>query len=318
MFSFLSAHWIVSAPSDDFWIAAAIAIFISLASFVGIFVFLRRLLYIEGTAESLIRSAAQGYVELRGSCKLMPGEPIIAPLTRRECVWWSYSIEQRHENSRNGVSWRTVQHATSDDLFFIDDGTGHCAVDPEHAVVYPSVKQVWFGNTEMPEGGPAIGQMRIGADYRYSESMIECDDQLYALGYFHTQGPVGMGEINEEVRQLLVEWKQNQPALIARFDVNHDGKIDQQEWDAAREEARKEVLANEREAMKRPPMNVLSRPPDGRPFILSTKPQKKLEGRMRMCIGACVLAFFVAGAISVRMLTLRLTHDTPSTVSQPS
>ena len=312
MFPFLNAHWIVNAQADDFWFAAATAIVIALVGFVGIFVFLRRLRYIEDTPKSLIRSAAQGYVELQGRSRLMPGEPIIAPLTQSKCVWWTYKIEQKNQTGNNNRSWRTVQHATSDDLFFIEDYTGHCAIDPEHAVVYPSAKDVWFGNSEMPEGGPKLGTMRISADYRYSESRIDSDDQLYALGYFHTQGPVGMGEINEEVRQVLVEWKQNQAALIARFDTDHDGKISQQEWDAARAEARKEVLANEREAMQRPPMNVLSRPPDGRPFILSTKPQKKLEGRMRLYIGACVLAFFISGSFSVRMLTVRLDHKLPT------
>jgi hypothetical protein len=307
MFYFLDAHWIVAAGPGDFWLSAGIALLLTLAGLAGFLLFLRRLSFVKDTPQSLIRSAAQGYVELQGACRLMPGAPIIAPLTRQPCVWWSYSIEQKHEHGNNS-NWRTVQHATSDDLFYIEDGTGHCAVDPEHAVVYSSIKQVWYGNSEWPEGGPALGKLGIGAGYRYCEHRIESDDPLYALGYFHTQGPVGMGEINEEIRQLLVEWKQNQAALIQRFDANHDGRIDQAEWDAAREEARKEILAQEREAMSRPPINVLSRPPDGRPFILSTTPQQKLETRLRLYIAASLLAFFVAGAVSARMLTVRLAY----------
>jgi hypothetical protein len=319
MFSFLNAHWITSADPGNFWMAVGIAILLALAGFAGFLLFLRRLRFVQETPQSLIRSAAQGYVELQGTCQLMPGDPIIAPLTRKPCVWWSYNIEQKHERGNNS-NWRTVQHATSDDLFYIEDGTGHCAVDPERAVVYSSIKQIWYGNSEWPEGGPALGKLSIGAGYRYCEHRIECDDPLYALGYFHTQGPVGMGEINEEVRQLLVEWKQNQAELIARFDTNHDGQIDQQEWDAAREEARKEILTQEREALSRPPINVLSHPRDGRPFILSTTPQKKLETRLRLCIAASLLAFFVAGAISARMLTVRLGQHLPSaaTSSQPA
>ena len=317
MLYFLNGHWIITADPGDFWMTAGIAMLLALAGFAGFLLFLRRLRFVEETPQSLIRSAAQGYVELQGNCQLMPGDPIIAPLTQQACVWWSYSIEQKHERGNNS-NWRTVQRATSDDLFYIEDGTGHCAVDPEHAVVYSSIKQVWYGNSEWPEGGPGLGKLSVGAAYRYCEHRIESDDPLYALGYFHTQGPVGMGEINEEVRQLLVEWKQNQAALIARFDTNHDGQIDEQEWEAAREEARKEILAQEREAMSRPPINVLSRPPDGRPFILSTTPQKKLETRLRLYIAASLLAFFVAGAVSARLLTVRLTQPAAPAAMQQS
>ncbi|MGH8400725.1 MAG: GIDE domain-containing protein [Gammaproteobacteria bacterium] len=318
MFYFLSAHWITGADPGDFWFTAGIAILLAVSGFIGIFVFLRRLRFVEDTPKSLIRSAAQGYVELNGRCQLMPGEPIIAPLTERPCVWWSYSIEQKKSAGNNRVTWSTIQHRTSDDLFFIEDGTGHCAVDPDHAVVYPSIKQIWYGDTEMPEGGPAIGRLGVTSSYRYSESRIESDDTLYALGYFHTQGPAGMGEINEEIRQLLVEWKHDQAALLRRFDTDHDGQIDQTEWDAAREEARKEVLAEERAAMSRPPMNILSRPRDGRPFLLSTEPQTRLETRLRMYIAICLFGFFIAGAVSARMLTLRFESVPPAHYSSAS
>jgi hypothetical protein len=312
MFSFLDAHWIATADPGIFWMAAGIAGLTGLAGFLGTFHFLRRLRLIEDTPKSLIRSAAQGYVELQGQCRLMPGEPIIAPLTRQPCVWWSYSIEQKNTHN-NRTSWSTVQRRTSDDLFFIDDGTGHCVVDPDHAAVYPSVHQVWYGDTEMPEGGPALGKLGITSSYRYSESRMLSDDALYALGYFHTQGPAGMGEINEEVRQLLVEWKRDQAGLIRRFDTNHDGQIDQAEWDSARDEARREVLQNEREALARPPANILSRPPDGRPYILSSEPPRRLESRFRIYAIGCVLAFFISGAIAAHMVTLRISAGQAST-----
>ncbi|HET7395548.1 MAG TPA: hypothetical protein VFK12_03845, partial [Gammaproteobacteria bacterium] len=91
MLSFLNAHWIVTAGPGDFWITAGIAVLLALAGFAGFLLFLRRLRFVEETPQSLIRSAAQGYVELQGACRLMPGAPIIAPLTRQPCVWWSYS-----------------------------------------------------------------------------------------------------------------------------------------------------------------------------------------------------------------------------------
>lgn len=37
---------------------------------------------------ALLRSAAQGYNEFKGKANLLPGEPIIAPLTKLSCIWY--------------------------------------------------------------------------------------------------------------------------------------------------------------------------------------------------------------------------------------
>lgn len=305
MSDFLDPVWIRNADPDTFWFAACAAWGITLAGFFATFYFFRRLRLIEDTPQSLIRSAAQGYVELRGQCKLMPGEPIIAPLSGMHCAWWSYRVEESIGSGRN-QHWQTLRNGRSGELFLVVDETGQCVVDPDHAEVYPSAKQVWYGNTPMPEGGPAMGTFALGSRYRYVEERMQDGDPLYALGYFHTQGPLGAGDIDEEVRAQLAEWKRDQAWLLQHFDANHDGQVDMQEWDAARQEARRLVLERERDNLKRPPVNVLGRPPDGRDFILSTLPQKKLEMRLRMYAAACLLAFFCAGAVGTHMLSVRL------------
>jgi hypothetical protein len=66
------------------------------------------------------------------------------------------------------------------------------------------------------------------------------------------------------------------------------------------------VLEREREALQRPPVNVLGLPPDGRAFILSTLPQQGLETRLRLYVGACLLAFFCAGALGTYLVDVRL------------
>src|SRR5882724_2495649 len=94
MSMFLDPAWIRDLTPGEFWLyvlaawgACCIALFLGWR-------FQRRLRLILDTPKSLIRSAAQGYVELCGTAKLMPGDPIIAPLTRVPCVWWSYCIEE--------------------------------------------------------------------------------------------------------------------------------------------------------------------------------------------------------------------------------
>ena len=269
-----------------------------LAFFMG-WRFQRRLRIIADTPKSMIRSAAQGYVELAGTARMMPGEPIVSPLTRVQCVWWSYCIE-RYVHSGKSSHWSTVRREDSPSIFQVDDGSGRCVVDPDKADVYPSVKHVWYGDSEMPEGGPGMG--RLTGDYRYTERLIHDADPLYAYGWFHTQDPVSDADIDAEVRQQLAGWKKDQAWLIQHFDTNHDGQVDMQEWDAARQEARRLVLERERDEMKRPPVNVLARPPDGRDYVLSCQPPKSLEWRMRWYSLGCLIAFLAGGVIGTDLL----------------
>ena len=304
---FLDPYWLRSLDPGHFWLFAAAIWAVSIGAFFAGWRYFRRLQAVAGTPKSLIRSAAQGYVELSGISRLMPGEPILAPLSHMRCVWWSYRIEE-YVNSGRSSRWQAVKSETSGELFLVQDETGQCVVDPDKAAVYPSAKDVWYGDSEIPEGGPGLGRLGVASRYRYKEERMQDGDPLYALGYFHTQGPVSAGDIDEEVRQQLAAWKKDQAWLIQHFDTNHDGQIDQQEWEAARQEARRLVLEQERDNLKRPPVNVLSRPPDGRDFILSTVPQQKLETRLRLYVAACLAAFLLAGAIGTYLVDVRLDH----------
>ena len=58
--------------------------------------------------------------------------------------------------------------------------------------------------------------------------------------------------------------------------------------------------------MQRPPVNVLSRAPDGRDFILSTLPQKNLEWRLRLYVFGCLVVFLAGGALGTWLLDVRL------------
>ena len=311
MLPFLDPAWIHAADPGNFWFTVTVAWLLSLVGCFAAWKFYRRLNLVRDTPKSLIRSAAQGYVELQGTARLMPGPPILAPLTQNRCVWWSYSVEEYYGTGKT-AHWSNVRKEVSGELFLVDDGTGQCVVDPDKAAVYPSVKDVWYGDTPDPQGGPGLSQ---GSGYRYTEQRLLEGAPLYALGYFHTQGPVSAGDIDEEVRQQLVAWKQDQKWLLQHFDTDHDGQIDQQEWEAARQEARRLVLEQERDNLKRPPVNMLSRPPDDREFVLSTLPQNKLVTRLGLYCVACLLLFFAAGAAGTYMLDVRLAQPTASGTS---
>lgn len=302
------------APLKEFMYCCLFAWGSFLLGGYGLWRYYRRLTALKDTPRSLIRSAAQGHVELQGMARLMPGPPIVAPLTGKRCVWWRYRIQSR---SRSRGSWNSLDGSTHDvstDIFLIQDETGQCVVDPDKSEVLPSAKDVWSGDTDMPEGGPATGS--FFGRYRYVEERIEEGADLCALGYFHTQDPVSGAMIDDEVRMQLADWKKDQAWLLQRFDTNHDGQIDMQEWDAARQEARRLVLEKERENLKRPPVNVLSHPRDGRQFILSALPREKLMLQLRILTLASLLAFFAGGACGTWLIDARLTP--PASVNSPA
>ncbi|MCP4044060.1 MAG: hypothetical protein GY731_19230 [Gammaproteobacteria bacterium] len=296
--------------------AGMIAVFVALAAagFYGAFRFVRRARIIEDTPTSKIRSAAQGYVEFNGRGELMEGTPIIAPLSSQKCTWYRYKVEERREvHSTQGgrrTEWRTIRHGLSDELFLLVDDTGQCVIDPEGAEVTPAKKETWYGNSPQPTRGPTGQGMKLfsSGKYRYREELMYPGDLLYAIGMFKTVGGAGdLGSSSDEIKSLLATWKKD-PARMRQFDTDGDGKIDLQEWEAARKLARQEVLKARADRAAKPGTSVMTKPMDRRrPYLLSVVPQLALVKRYRwFALGSLVL-FFLAGGSTVWSLGVRFT-----------
>jgi hypothetical protein len=91
--------------------------------------------------------------------------------------------------------------------------------------------------------------------------------------------------VDEDVQALLSEWKKDQPKLLARFDLNKDGEINEQEWMLARAQARREVMKNRQEETKTfaDGLNVLGPTHDrSRPYLLSAFTRKETAKRYRL------------------------------------
>jgi len=295
-----------AADPAHFWFWAFALCAASIIGLVAGFVFLQRAWTVEDVPVSPIRSAAQGYVKLEGHADLMPGPPIVSPLTNSRCTWWSYKVEKRVNHGRSS-NWQTVEHGTSDDLFLIRDATGQCVVDPEYAEVIPATETVWYGDQPRPERGPGVSGFAMTSAYRYVEKRINPQDFIFAVGFFDTRsGNPGALAIDQEVAQLLHVWKQNQADLLQRFDADHDGQLNDQEWEAARQAARRQVLAQVQQAEQRPPMNVLAKPKDGRRYMISTRQEAQVVKRFQLWAAGCLLVFVIAGAIGGFMIATRM------------
>lgn len=272
-------------------------------------IFLRRARLIEDTPSSRIRSAPQGYVELSGFARNDPDTPITAsaksiaatdtlraPLTHTPCVWYRYRIE-REEHGSKGSQWETVESGSSEHWFVLDDRSGFCHVDPRGADVTPNTRQVWKGTSQRPlnSGAPHTSPLAalfdnlpfsIGLgerEYRYTEWRIHTGEWLYALGEFKTvHAPSSEQRTQEQMKNLLNDWKQNRDELLARFDRNGDGEIDLQEWEDARREAERTARAQVLQTVGAPPLNVLTRPTNRQqPYLIAATDPEQLARRLR-------------------------------------
>lgn len=226
---------------------------------------------VEDTPPARIRSAAQGYVRLSGRAQPADGKALRAPLTGRSCVWWTYRIQQRQRGGRDAILWRHNDSGTSDQPFLLIDQSDHCVVDPDGAEVEPSDRRVWYGNSPDDVPPALLGGFNFGFGqrYRYIEAILKEDAQLSVLGELRADTGSMTNTIDDEAAAVLSRWKRNQPALLARFDANHDGRIDAAEWEAARAAARTEARQNMLQQAPEGRVCVLAKPRDKQPFLIA-------------------------------------------------
>ena len=249
--------------------AAAIAL-VSLVSWIIAWRYVRA---VADTPTSKIASAAQGYVELQGNGRSFEGSPVLSKVSQTPCLWYRYLVEQKRDDK-----WHTEDRGESDASFILDDGSGECLVDPEGAQVLTSDKKTWTSN-----------------DYRYTEWFMHPGQDVYALGEFVTRGSVDLQlSLSDDMKTLLAEWKQDPARLHQRFDLNGDGQLDLGEWELARAQARREVLASHRQARQLADVHVMHLPTSGQLYLLATIAPEKILLRYRLWAGFHLLCFFVA------------------------
>lgn len=297
------AFTVSEAQASEFWFWVLVVGVFAVVSARAAARRFRRARIVEDVPTSRVRSASQGYVELQGEAKLMPGPPNISPLTSTNCCWWTYRIEQRVIKRRNGrreTSWKTISNGTSEEPFLLVDDTGNCVVDPWGADVMTVSGDRWYGALRRPTKN--MRRARHRGAYRYSEKRLEIGDPIYAIGAFRTERDnVENMPIDEEVRELLASWKRDQRHLLGRFDENRDGVISIEEWDVARAKARAEIEKARAQRAVRPGLDILAHPDDDRPFLLAALPQPRIARQLR---GFAFLLTGIAAGLSILLLSL--------------
>jgi len=307
--------WTYQLPSSEFgWYLTALIIG-SILSFYCIFYFLRHGRIMEDTPTSKIRSASQGFAEISGRAKSID-EPLKAPGTGTLCSWYEYTVEERRpynksysdnadisrllsnisfKNLARGTAWRgddweTVVYDISTYSFYVDDGTGLCAVDPEKAEVRNKTHKTW----------------RRG-DRIYTEERIDEGEEIYCLGQFETeQGPSREKVIKESARAILNKLKQDQEKMIKLLDRNGDGEIDMEEWERARKAADKKARAEVKADYSPSQHHVLIKPFNkSHPYLISAYNEAELTKRYKIYSGISLATFLLTGVTAVFMSITR-------------
>ena len=299
-------------PNDEFWAYFIGTCLVSLVCLYFYFRYLWRYRIMQDMPTVRIRSASQGYNEFEGVAKLLPGDPIIAPLTKRSCVWYWYKVEEKQSHYVRGhsrTSWHIFETGVSDGVFSLHGRTGKAIIDPDDAEVIHSASDTWYGSSPFPTAGPRGFSSRafaIGKRYRYSEKRIHEGDELYVLGDFKSFREVMLPTKNESLAAILRQWKSNSQMLMNRFDENRDGHIDSVEWEKAVLIAKNQLMEESIKQSGARIDNLIEKPTDSRkPFLISTQDEESLTASFQYKSWASLFLFFVVGALAVWMINVR-------------
>lgn len=128
-------------------------------------------------------------------------QPIVAPYSASECVWYRSILEKEEKNSNNNSSWKTVSDEKSEVPFYVEDDTGKVLIRPKGASVDPrhrnrdvhTGKPQRYGRLSLL--GSLGGSMPLSTSlstsrYRTTEWYLRPGDEIYVLGEATLRGDV--------------------------------------------------------------------------------------------------------------------------------
>ncbi len=272
---------------------------------------------------SKIHAASQGYVELKGKCINAENKQLISPLNKIPCVWFSCRVTKRVENQNGRNETWPVEECNSDDFLLLTDGTDVCLVaidtniDPSNFTTLHD--DGWFQSSYVPINSfngseNASKRNKVDDSYKYSESCICADDEMYVMGEFKTLHKASdvdtikvltfehFKEVKEHAKKMQeMGWKgweewykksigglfgrtyANFEAVMEKYDHNKDGTIDMSDWYHSRLSALEKVKSNFPELIRNNlKFNVIFNTNKiYLPLIISTKQERKLATKYR-------------------------------------
>jgi hypothetical protein len=250
------------------WFPDAVLAAGGLALFIFGFSRLRRMRLLQDTPTSTIRGVAMGTAELVG--KAVERTPLLSVLTGTPCVWHRYTVEEERSGSKGEKRWVKVREGVSNDLFYLDDGTGRLAVDPMGAEMNIDNRRRW-------QDGAGSAFSLAGRRRRYTEWLILPTGKLYLFGYVKSVRDAA-ADRRERLTAALRELKLDKERMKA-FDADGDGVISGQEWEAAVRAveghlAEQDLAESRPQAGSDPDALMLCRGPQEKTYVISDTGEK--------------------------------------------
>ncbi|MEM9603960.1 MAG: hypothetical protein AAGA11_13930 [Pseudomonadota bacterium] len=247
---------------------------------------------ITDTPTTAIATAAQGHVAVQGVARAREGVQHRPFRGMPECVWFAVSVVEVRRNRSVFASLTEWVGGygdlpTASDMpagFVIEDPSGHCVVRTAPGRVHCLSADVW--------------EERIGNSI-YTVQYLRPGAPVYVLGRFSSHRPDTGAEVRK-ARWLdrLRALKANRRELLARFDANADGDIDQHEWQAAKDAIQHDVDAELREDSIRSARHRIE-PSHDTPLVVSNRRPDVAAGHhatLSLVYKATAIVHFVGGA----------------------
>ncbi len=225
----ISAHqffWKAAADS-----AIAVAGFL-MFSYSLLLLYYRRM--VENTPTSKIRSLSMGMVELSGKARLY--YDLRTSATKTPCVYYRCRY-YKYQKTNDGSRWALTRSVSSGKIpFYIEDETGRVLIKPEGAIFNIPMRAQSFQGSYIP----TLSMQLHDPNTKVVEEIIPERARLYVLGSAHIE------KHGKKTREIIIDklrmLKQN-PKIMSKYDINGDGQIDGNEWEAARNDAERMVYA---------------------------------------------------------------------------
>lgn len=267
---------------------------LAVLSFAYGFYHLRIKRKIENTPTSRIRSVAMGMVEVKG--RALRKYVLVTPMSHTPCVYYRLTRYRKDKNDR----WQAISVTSSDNAsFFLEDDTGRIEIDPAGARVRAGTRQ---------EGFPGqVGLTRFDSDQteKWQEEIVVEGTLLYVLGFASSKQAEGES-LREEVQTALRDLKHD-PQRLKQFDLDGDGKICVDEWDAARARTEGQVyhqrMIRRSQQRRRQEDHVVIGHQPGRPLIIAeTHSETHLTGTYRNTAMGLLLLSTILMGVSIYLL----------------
>lgn len=191
------------------------------------FKLLRTRRLIENLPTAKAKGVFIGLVELKGTAECEVGSAIIAPMSRRPCVYVATSVEEerleKYRTKRNGRTvtrtrrvWRTIASNSRRTLFYLRDETGTVRVDPNGANVETELLLYQTLNRSQPEffdwADGAREAINSCGRRRFREVGVPLHSDVYVLGRARVRTDAVAAEIAadpEEPTFLIAKTEKN-------------------------------------------------------------------------------------------------------------